>query len=261
MNRVSLVLIFVVSIIRTFESLVLLYNTENGDGIEEYDCIYHTETSTIKYCARPGGSIYQSRNMDTCFNGERWNFSELLSNDISPWDVLSWSSSVEKADDYARVFYNRSENFENESFLCHCSEGFLGKNCEYQLPFDSSSFSEGLQIPFQAHKVIKGHQMYGSILCYETLECDYGLLCLDWRDICNQQQNCMNGLDEENCDLLEFNECENDEYRCIDGMCIPEEYWLDGKLRNQSHGHTTTRRNFNKIFSHRLTRLYGFKRR
>ena len=43
------------------------------------------------------------------------------------------------------------------------------------------------------------------------------------------QQNCMNGIDEENCDLLEFNECENNEYRCDDGMCIAEEYWLDGK--------------------------------
>ncbi|CAF0789078.1 unnamed protein product [Adineta steineri] len=56
------------------------------------------------------------------------------------------------------------------------------------------------------------------------------MLCLDWRDICNGQQNCMDGLDEENCDLLEFNECENDEYRCTDGMCIAEEYWLDGSL-------------------------------
>ena len=34
----------------------------------------------------------------------------------------------------------------------------------------------------------------------------------------------MDGIDEENCDLLEFNE-----YRCNVGMCMPEEYWLDGK--------------------------------
>jgi hypothetical protein len=39
----------------------------------------------------------------------------------------------------------------------------------------------------------------------------------------------MDGTDEENCDLLEFNECEDNEYRCINGMCIDEEYWLDGK--------------------------------
>ncbi|UJR19040.1 hypothetical protein I4U23_022171 [Adineta vaga] len=71
-------------------------------------------------------------------------------------------------------------------------------------------------------------QTYGDIVCYITLACDSGLLCLDWRDICDGLQQCMFGLDEENCDKLEFNECENDEYRCLNGMCIPEEYFLDG---------------------------------
>jgi hypothetical protein len=39
----------------------------------------------------------------------------------------------------------------------------------------------------------------------------------------------MYGYDEENCDKLEFNECENDEYRCMNGMCIPDQYFLDGE--------------------------------
>jgi hypothetical protein len=38
----------------------------------------------------------------------------------------------------------------------------------------------------------------------------------------------MDGVDEDYCERLEFNECEDDEYRCANGMCIPEEYWLDG---------------------------------
>ena len=37
----------------------------------------------------------------------------------------------------------------------------------------------------------------------------------------------MDGVDEDHCELLEFNECEDDEYRCANGMCVPEEYWLD----------------------------------
>jgi hypothetical protein len=44
-------------------------------------------------------------------------------------------------------------------------------------------------------------------------------------------QNCMDGLDEENCDEIEMNECANNEFRCRNGLCIPEEYWLDGKLQ------------------------------
>jgi hypothetical protein len=37
----------------------------------------------------------------------------------------------------------------------------------------------------------------------------------------------MEGLDEDYYESLEFNECEDDEYSCANGMCISEEYWLD----------------------------------
>ncbi|CAF4485055.1 unnamed protein product, partial [Rotaria magnacalcarata] len=73
-------------------------------------------------------------------------------------------------------------------------------------------------------------QIFGSIVCYETLICNSGLMCLEWRNICDGKQNCLDGKDEEGCDLLEFNECELDEYRCDNGMCIPEQYWLDGEF-------------------------------
>ncbi|CAF1004523.1 unnamed protein product [Didymodactylos carnosus] len=73
-------------------------------------------------------------------------------------------------------------------------------------------------------------QLHSNITCYTTLECDYGLLCLDWRDICDGIQQCLFGFDEEQCDMLEFNECEDDEYRCMNGMCIPDKYFLDGEF-------------------------------
>ena len=66
-------------------------------------------------------------------------------------------------------------------------------------------------------------QIYGDVLCYETLQCDSGALCLDWREICDGIQQCLEGRDEENCDLLEMNRCEN-------GMCIPDQFFLDGEL-------------------------------
>ncbi len=40
---------------------------------------------------------------------------------------------------------------------------------------------------------------------------------------------CSNGIDEENWDKLEFNKCEDDEFRYTNGMCISEKFWLDGK--------------------------------
>ena len=39
----------------------------------------------------------------------------------------------------------------------------------------------------------------------------------------------MYGIDEDHCEELEYNECEDNEYRCNDGSCIAEEYWLDGE--------------------------------
>jgi hypothetical protein len=92
-----------------------------------------------------------------------------------------------------------------------------------------------------------GSQLHGNRPCYITLVCDSGLMCLDWRHICDGKndrtgdsfkfiystlflgkQQCTDGLDEDFCEKLEFNECEDDEYRCANGMCIPDEYWLDG---------------------------------
>ena len=29
---------------------------------------------------------------------------------------------------------------------------------------------------------------------------------------------------------MEINECSENEFRCQNGLCIPEEYWLDGRL-------------------------------
>jgi hypothetical protein len=63
------------------------------------------------------------------------------------------------------------------------------------------------------------------------LECDRGPspACFDWREICDGKVDCMgNDLDEINCFELEMNECEENEFRCHNGMCIPEEFLGEG---------------------------------
>lgn len=77
--------------------------------------------------------------------------------------------------------------------------------------------------------VLKGRSS-SYIICYETLACDSGALCLDWREICDGIQHCMYGYDENNCDILEMNICEENEYRSMNGRCIPDEYFLDGHV-------------------------------
>ncbi|CAF5216121.1 unnamed protein product, partial [Rotaria magnacalcarata] len=51
--------------------------------------------------------------------------------------------------------------------------------------------------------------------------------CLDWREICDGIVDCLDGIDELDCLELEINECDEHEYRCHQGMCVPEQFIND----------------------------------
>ncbi|CAF1086838.1 unnamed protein product [Didymodactylos carnosus] len=63
--------------------------------------------------------------------------------------------------------------------------------------------------------------------CLNDIECNTGSNCLDWRYVCDGIQHCQYGEDEFECELLEVNECDVNEYRCRNGMCIPQEWFFD----------------------------------
>jgi hypothetical protein len=215
---------------------ILLYQTENSEPAEHFDCIFHTmQEETIPYCRKLNSEgWYVNRSYSTCQNdAEEWTYERLYKMNISPSEVLKWSSSVQKADNYAKFYFdqNKNEDLGNDS-ICNCTQSStFGKYCEYQLTHEVDSFEDAITAQlYQKATDIFSIQRNGNILCYDTLvTCNFGLLCLDWRNICDGQQDCLEGIDENNCEMLEFNECDEGEYRCTNGMCIPEEYWLDGK--------------------------------
>jgi hypothetical protein len=52
--------------------------------------------------------------------------------------------------------------------------------------------------------------------------------CLDWTDICDGKIDCLNGgVDEENCWQLEINDCQYDEYKCYNGICLLKQFITD----------------------------------
>jgi len=54
-------------------------------------------------------------------------------------------------------------------------------------------------------------------------------MCLDWREICDGKFDCINGEDEQSCEILETNECSDKEFRChYSGECIPLSFLHDG---------------------------------
>jgi hypothetical protein len=215
------------------EQTVYLLDSEDGSSVQFYDCIVQND---LPYCRRPTHmvNLVRDRELWACrHNGTMHSFSVLEQHNISVSTILhEWKSSVEMAEEYA--FYlrrKRQKIFVNgdEKFLCQCNHAqSFGKYCEYQLGM-GTIFGKTLDWQLKMRTAHSWQmQLFGDIVCYRTLECDSGLLCLDWRDICDGVQHCMFGYDEENCDKLEFNECEDNEYRCINGMCIPDQYFLDG---------------------------------
>ncbi|CAF4240670.1 unnamed protein product, partial [Adineta steineri] len=127
---------------------------------------------------------------------------------------------------------------------CSSLKGVFGRYCEYELYVGHTLAETARQIKIWG----TGHTLYSQLqrrrMCYTSIDCEYGLFCLDWRDICDGAQNCINGVDEENCDKVEMNECLENEFRCQNGLCIPEEYWLDGEFDCQDTSDELTRSDF-----------------
>lgn len=206
---------------------IYIYPTEDHLAIEYYDCIGYEDRL---YCIRPGQAIPLIRdamNPHCYHNGILHSFASLQSKNISAYTILhKWKSTIEKAEEYARFL--RLE-LQDDGYLCQCRDRqTFGKMCEYRL-----MEGDPLHNALKKRRSLREKnpwlvQLYGDVICYETFECNSGILCLDWRNICDGFQQYMIGIDEENCDKLEFNECEADEYRCKNGMCIPDEYFLDG---------------------------------
>ncbi|CAF4025453.1 unnamed protein product [Rotaria sp. Silwood2] len=222
-------------LLEALNASVLLYHTENGNPIQQYDCLfYKSDGATVKYCIHLNESIELTRNFTSCYNdGRSYTFSQLVELNITPIEILKWRSSMENVDLYS-AFLNGA--IISNRVICNCTLAFtFGKYCEYSFVI-TDSFEKEIQAQFGT-KSIMYTQLYGDITCYTTLKCNYGLLCLDGRQICDKTQQCIDGLDEENCDKLEFNECDNydEEYRCSNGMCIPSEYFLDGEYDCMDH--------------------------
>ncbi|CAF0981912.1 unnamed protein product [Didymodactylos carnosus] len=214
---------------------ILLYATDNDPSSEYFDCVYHKSADdvTVKYCRRPGNNSENRLLHNDCFNGGiSYIYLTLRRQNITVDQLLSWhSSSIRQLDHYATYLEHYSSD-DDDKFICNCTDPTtFGKYCEYRLYNETTTFEQTVRKQFQLKSLYyHGYQIHGDILCYTTLSsCEYGLLCLDWRNICDGEQQCMDGKDEESCDLLEFNECEPHEYRCRNGMCIPHEYFLDGE--------------------------------
>lgn len=221
-------LIFVLSIFplicRSKIAPIYLTNSEDSSSSEFFDCfIYERE----EFCRRPTvvAALKRDETIFSCSNGGiKEKFVDLEKNSSQIQTILhEWRSSMEKLSDW--IF--SSGNGSNDEFLCRCNEKSFGKFCEYEL-FSMKSLQELFSIKFsvQSGKL----NFLDEFVCYSTIECDSGLLCLDWRDVCDGISQCAEGFDEMFCDEIFSVRCDDDEYRCQNKLCVPKQFLLDGQI-------------------------------
>ncbi|CAF4167692.1 unnamed protein product, partial [Adineta steineri] len=153
-------------------------------------------------------------------------FNELYRLNVTSHEIRLWSSSIDLAEQYEYYLDQPTQsNLSNEKFF-NCTQPWFGSRCQYSFKFNEDKLVQNsFEIGFT------GDILNGT--CYVLLQCNRGgpSMCLDWREICDGRIDCHNGgVDEIQCFSLETNECNENEYRCHNGLCIPK-IFLEMKLQ------------------------------
>ncbi|CAF4901435.1 unnamed protein product [Rotaria sp. Silwood1] len=180
----------------------------------------------IPYCIRPfpESEIYHEINEENMLS--RLTFEELRAKQVTTQNLILWSAPIdliERYDEYLDSPLNTSSKLD---IFYNCSSLWFGTYCQYT--FNSNcSFNQIVNKTFTTTYLSQKSNM----TCYIHLKCNRGStdVCLDWREICDGKVDCIeNYVDEIGCFELEMNECEENEFRCHNGLCIPEEFMGEG---------------------------------
>ncbi|CAF1606602.1 unnamed protein product [Rotaria magnacalcarata] len=205
------------------------------DTIHQHNCLY-VDTSMndernadqiISYCMseRPSKWHIHTSNHDEIFT-----FAELYQRKITSHQLCTWSAPmdvVERYQLYLNELTNSNQTQMSTQLFYNCTLSYFGSVCQYSID-DYNPHQSSL------YEIINQFYSYeyesNTFTCYIHVQCNRGQYpsCLDWSEICDGKIDCMDGgLDEEHCWQLEINNCEEDEYRCRNGQCIPYTFFRD----------------------------------
>ncbi|CAF3796622.1 unnamed protein product, partial [Rotaria sordida] len=147
--------------------------------------------------------------------------------------LLSWSAPIDLIEKY--VFYiNQSDtnNMLSTETFYNCTKPWFGTQCQYSFGLGMTMSLDNIIRSILQEKFLNDQmgEIVQNLTCYTHIKCYRGssLICLDWREICNGHIDCIDeGNDENQCFELKINQCDENEYRCDNGLCIPKDFWRD----------------------------------
>ena len=224
------------------------YVLENfGIEFEAYGRVHQL----ISYCLRTP----QENNFIANFSFENtidpsFTFADLKEQNMTSQMLLSLSASIDLAERYEIFLNNHSASLSGTEELFHnCTSLWFGPFCRFMFDYKVDGSFDGIVRLF-FHSKFRVNQGT-KITCYEHLHCETRLSCLDWREICDGKNDCLDGSDESNCWQLEVNKCTKEEYRCLNGQCIPIEFFRDISHNSDCLDQTDERLYINMLECHR----------
>ena len=130
---------------------------------------------------------------------------------------------IDVVERYQEFLESSNQSLSNQTYY-NCSMPWFGEFCQYTFYLNSSF--DGIV----DESILKLKFQENNGTCYTFMTCDRGPLpsCLDWREICDGKIDCLDGgADERDCDELDSNECTKDQYRCRNGLCVPNDFFND----------------------------------
>ena len=243
-------LILVISSIRSVvDGSFNLYKTNPmlNDERLDFDCFhYYTNSESvdhrfdnsirqvIEYCIRSEDK-FDSLIVNPETYTKNFTFQQLLDANVTVQQLLSWSAPIDLIERYLLYLSQPTMNRSSaEDLFYNCTYPWFGSRCQYSFNINNhGSFHSVVQTTFDQIVPFVSFSFSSELAnstCYKHLKCNRGGadLCLDWREICNGKVDCIgDGEDEAECWQMEINECNENEYRCHNGLCIPKDFWQD----------------------------------